>query len=113
MHELAITQSMLELVLEQAKAAGAKEVASINLVIGEMTGIASDSLQFYLHLLSKDTIAAGATLNIKTIKTQGNCRNCNKNFTLNEFDWSCPDCGGASGEITGGRELFLESIEVK
>jgi len=39
MHELAITQSMFDLVLAQAKKAGAKKVGKINLVIGEMTGV--------------------------------------------------------------------------
>lgn len=113
MHELSITQALFDLVLEQAKAAGAKRVGSINLAIGEMTGIVSDSLGFYLRLLSKDTIAEGATLNVKTINTQGHCRNCDKNFLPKESDRQCPDCGGASWEISGGRELFLESIEVE
>ncbi|GAH53158.1 unnamed protein product [marine sediment metagenome] len=39
MHELAITQNMLDLVLEKAGEAEAKEVKRINLVIGEMTGV--------------------------------------------------------------------------
>jgi len=39
MHELAITQNMLDLVLEQAKKIGAERVGKINLVIGEMSGI--------------------------------------------------------------------------
>ena len=54
MHELSITQSMLEIVLKQAEQAHAKKVTKINLVIGEMTGVVSDSVQFYLDFLTKE-----------------------------------------------------------
>ena len=53
MHELAITQSMFELVLEQAEKAKAKKVDKINLVIGEMTGVVGDCVQFYFNFLSQ------------------------------------------------------------
>ncbi len=60
MHEFAITQSMLELVLEQAKEAGTKKVEKINLIIGEMSGYVEESVRFYFDFLSKGTIAAWA-----------------------------------------------------
>jgi hydrogenase nickel incorporation protein HypA/HybF len=113
MHELAITQSMLNLVLEQAEKAGAKEVGKINLVIGEMTGVVGDCVQFYFDFISRGTIAEGAALAIKTVPTQARCRGCNKNFELKEFDWTCPYCQGNNMEIVAGKELFVESIEVE
>ena len=113
MHELSITQSMFDLVLEQATKANAKKVGSINLVIGEMTGVVGDSVRFYLDFLSKRTVAEGAVLNIKSIPTKAKCRRCNKEFDLPEYEWTCPDCKEGDLEITGGTELFLESIEVE
>jgi hydrogenase nickel incorporation protein HypA/HybF len=113
MHELSITQSMLNLVLEQAEKAGAKEVGKINLVIGEMTGVVSDCVQFYFDFLSKGTLAEGAALAFEIIPTQARCRVCAKNFELKEFDWTCPYCHGNNMEIVAGKELFVESIEVE
>jgi hydrogenase nickel incorporation protein HypA/HybF len=113
MHELSITQSMFDLVLEQAKKAEAKKVASINLVIGEMTGVVGDSVRFYLDFLCKGTVAEGATLNIKMVPVKATCRTCNKTFELPEYEWTCPDCKEGGLEIIGGTELFLESIEVE
>jgi len=113
MHELAITQSMLDLVLEQAKKAEAKEVGKINLVIGEMTGVVEQCIQFYFNLLSQETIAEGAALHFTIVPTRARCRVCDKPFELKEFDWSCPYCQGNSMEIISGKELFVESIEVK
>jgi len=113
MHELSITQSMLDLVLEQAQNAGAKEVGKINLVLGEMTGLVDRSVRFYFDFLSKGTAAEGAKLSFKLIPTTARCRNCANDFRLGEFDWTCPYCKGNNIEIVGGKELFVESIEVE
>ena len=113
MHELAITQSMFDLVLEQAKQAEAKKVGKINLVIGEMTGVVGDCVQFYFDFISKGTIAEQAALSFKMIPTTARCRSCGKLFELKEFDWTCPYCQGNSMEIISGKELFVESIEVE
>jgi hydrogenase nickel incorporation protein HypA/HybF len=113
MHELSITQSMLNLVLEQAEKAKAKRVGKIRLVIGEMTGVVSECVQFYFDFLSKGTAAEGAALAIKAVPTQAKCRDCGKVFELEEFDWTCPNCHGNNIEILSGKELFVESIEVE
>lgn len=112
MHELAITQSMFDIVLKQAKEAKAKKVTKINLVIGEMTGVVSDCVQFYLDFLSKDTIAEGAKVSVIMMPAKGQCRSCKQKFDLKEFDWTCPKCHGSNIDIIAGKELFLESIEV-
>jgi len=113
MHELAITQSMLNLILEQAEKAGAGKVGKINLVIGEMTGVVARSVGFYFEFLAKGTPAEGAALNFKITPTTARCRDCDKEFKLGEFDWTCPHCQSNNMEIIGGKELFVESIEVE
>jgi len=113
MHELAITQSMCDLVLEQAKKAGAKKVGKINLVIGEMTGVVGDCVQFYFDFISKGTLAEGAALSFAMVPPKAQCRDCGKTFEIREFDWTCPDCRGSSLQIVAGKELFVESIEVE
>ena len=113
MHELAITQSMLDLVLEQAEKVGAKEVGKINLVIGEMTGVVEECVEFYFDFLNKGTIAEGAALSFTKVPTMARCHGCNNPFELKEFDWTCPYCQGNNMEIIAGKELFVESIEVE
>lgn len=113
MHELSITQSMLDLVLEQAEEAEAKEVKKINLVVGGMTGIVEDCVQFYFKFLGKGTIAEGAALSFTKVPTTAQCQSCGKHFEVEEFVWACPHCGGSNIELTAGKELFVESIEVE
>ncbi len=113
MHELSITQSMLDIVLKQAEKVEAKQVGKINLVIGEMCGIVEECVQFYFNFLSQGTPAEGAALSFTMVPTKARCRDCNKLFELKEFDWACPYCQSSSMEIVAGKELYLESIEVE
>jgi hydrogenase nickel incorporation protein HypA/HybF len=113
MHELAITQDMLDIVLQQAAEAGAKKVETINLVIGELTGFVEECVKFYFDFLAKDTIAEGASLEFTLVAPQARCQKCGGTFKPKEYDWSCPECGGSDIEITAGRELFVESIQVE
>jgi len=113
MHELAITQSMLDLVLEQAEKVKAEKVEKINLVIGEMSGIVDTCVEFYFEFLSKNTIANGAILSFKKTPIQVRCSHCGQLFIPKEFDWSCPSCQNSGMEIVTGNELYIESIEVE
>jgi hydrogenase nickel incorporation protein HypA/HybF len=113
MHELSITQSLLEIVLQQAEQAHAGKVIKINLTIGAMTGVVSDSVQFYLDILTKGTIAEGATVAFTIVPSRAKCRNCQQVFSLPEFDWTCPHCQGKIVDVISGNELFVDSIEVE
>jgi len=112
MHELSITQNILNIVTEHAKRAGAQKVTAINLVVGELTGFVDDSIQFYFDMLSPETIAAGAKLAIRRVPAEIRCRACGEVFALQGHKWSCPKCSAPGGEILSGREFFIESIEV-
>jgi hydrogenase nickel incorporation protein HypA/HybF len=113
MHELAITRSMLDLVLEHAEKAGAEEVGRINLVIGEMTGVVEQSVRFYLGFLGKGTPAEKAELNCRIIPIKARCLECHQEFEPKDYDWTCPNCESNNIDIIGGKELFVESIEVR
>ena len=112
MHELAVTQRVLDIALEKAKEARAKRVTGIKLVIGEMSSIVDDSVQFYFDFLSQDSIASGATLTFERIPVQMRCRQCGTNFTPDKPPWNCPECHQWDVELLAGQELYIDSIEV-
>jgi hydrogenase nickel incorporation protein HypA/HybF len=113
MHELSITQSFLDIALEKAKEAQAKKITKIQLIIGELSGVVDDCVQFYFELLSKDTIAEKANLSFNRMPTKVRCRNCATVFTPEELNWACPNCHGQQVEIVSGRECNIESIEIE
>ena len=113
MHELSITQSMMDIVLDQAKAADAKKVTRINIVIGEMSGVVSDCIQFYFDFLKKGNVAEEAVLDFKSVPVELKCRDCQAVFNPNGSAWVCPSCQGNGLEVVKGQESYVESIEVE
>ncbi|MCX6012489.1 MAG: hydrogenase maturation nickel metallochaperone HypA [Chloroflexi bacterium] len=111
MHELSITQEMVKIVVEQAEKSNLTKITKINLVVGDLTGYAGDSIQFYFDFMSKGTVAEGAELVSKKIKGTFTCLKCDKLFKLSEFSYVCPYCQGDKVKLSGGNELFVESIE--
>jgi hydrogenase nickel incorporation protein HypA/HybF len=65
-----------------------------------------------MDIISKDTIAEGAIVSLKSVPVTAKCLSCGKTFTVKEMEWKCPYCGEINLEVSGGKELFVESIEV-
>jgi hydrogenase nickel incorporation protein HypA/HybF len=112
MHEMAVTQSLLDIVLKEAMAAGAKKVNGVNLVIGELSGLVDDSIQFYFDFMTKGTIAEGAKLNFKRVRAKMKCRACGEEFVTAPDEWVCPKCQQWQAEVVAGKEFYIDSIEV-
>ncbi len=113
MHELPVTESLLEIALRHANKAGASRILSLNIVIGQLASIVDDSVQFYWDMIAEKTPAEGARLNFKRIPPELQCLQCDKKYTPGEDDLACPSCGSAQVKIVAGREFYLESIEVE
>ena len=114
MHELSITQGLLEITLRHAKDAGANRVVNINLVMGQLSSVVDESVQFYWDIIAKGTLAESATLTFERVPASFRCLTCSEPFLLTEqVDYLCPHCGSESVEVTGGDDMRLESIDVE
>ena len=112
MHELAITEEILRIAVEHAERAGAKRITDIHLVIGELSSVVDDSVQFYFDFTSPGTVAEGAELHFQRLPARLRCRQCGHEFEPDGTDWRCPACATMGGDVVAGREFYLESIEV-
>jgi hydrogenase nickel incorporation protein HypA/HybF len=112
MHELGVTENVLEVVLRHAGDAHAARVTRIELVVGAMTGFVSDSIQFCFEALSPGTIAEGAELVFRQVPVRLRCRTCGAEFEPPDLDWRCPYCDAYAGEVLAGREFFVDNIEI-
>lgn len=113
MHEMAIAQGILDIVLKTAAEHNAKKVTSIKLLIGQMTQIEPESLSFGFEALSMGSIAEGAALTITTVPLVGQCNNCQQQFPVEKYCFLCPHCDSASVVVVSGRELAVDYLEVE
>jgi hydrogenase nickel incorporation protein HypA/HybF len=113
MHELSVAESILEISLRHAQPAQARKISDIYLVIGQLSSIIDDSVQFYWDFISKDTPAEGARLHFRRIPAEFHCLDCDQNFMPCGGDLGCPNCSSNHVKITAGEEFYLEAIEVE
>ena len=114
MHELSVTQSILEIALDYARRNQANQILEIHLQIGEITDFDDEWLQRYFDFVSKGTLAEGARLRITRVPARLQCRSCSFQFPLDRETWSseCPSCRSKETELISGREFRVESLEV-
>ena len=115
MHELAVTESILNIVVKHAAASQAQKVLSISLKIGEFTDLIGDWMQHYFDYLSRDTIADGAVLNIERAPVVFQCKECKISFPVSVRDSGkigCTQCGSTNVMLISGREFYIQHIEV-
>jgi hydrogenase nickel incorporation protein HypA/HybF len=74
MHELSVTESILDIATKHGQQAGATRVTDIHLVIGQLASIVDDSVQFYWDIISQDSICAAAKLHFKRIPALLECQ---------------------------------------
>jgi hydrogenase nickel incorporation protein HypA/HybF len=113
MHELSVTENILEISLRNANNANAKRVTNLYLVIGQLASIVDDSVQFYWDIISKDTIAAGAILHFKRLPANLTCLDCNHQYNLVNNGFSCPTCKSDHVKVISGDEFYMEAIDIE
>jgi hydrogenase nickel incorporation protein HypA/HybF len=109
MHELAVTENILEIALKHAEG---HRITDINLVVGQLSSIVDDSVQFYWDTISLGTSAEGAKLHFKRISTELQCRDCEHRYTPAENNFACPRCNSLRVKVVAGEEFFIEAINV-
>ena len=76
MHELSITEHLLEDCIKSAKTQNAVRIRTIHLCIGQLRGIVPECIQLYLDMLSEGTIAQGAQIEAEFPPVKIRCRDC-------------------------------------
>lgn len=112
MHELAVTESILDIASKHAKQANASKVTDIHIVIGRLSSIVDDSVQFYWDIISQDTICAEAKLHFERIPAKLACMDCGREYILDSELTGCPSCQSARVKVVSGDEFRLDSIEI-
>lgn len=109
MHEMSITQGIIDLCLEHA---GGRRIRSLDVEIGELSSVVPEAVEFCFEACSRGTLLEGARMTIIRVAGMGRCEECARETPLTELYGSCRHCGSNRVAIVTGDELRVREIEV-
>ncbi|MCX6995739.1 MAG: hydrogenase maturation nickel metallochaperone HypA [Kiritimatiellaeota bacterium] len=114
MHEISICQNLVAAVLEELtrRQVPPGALRAVGVVAGQQHQLVPEALVFAYELLTKNTPAAGARLDLRLLPLEARCPACGWRGALAPPVFLCGACGQAGIELLGGHELYLESLEV-
>ena len=112
MHEVAVAQRMVEIALRAADENGGGRVVAARLLLGKLTCVDPETLDFAFGVATRGTLAQGCRLEIVRIPARLRCRSCQLEHERDLLE-PCPACGAAGGEVLQGRELRLDAIDLE
>jgi hydrogenase nickel incorporation protein HypA/HybF len=112
MHEMAICESILGILKDEARARGFARVERVCLEIGPLSGVEIEALKFGFDVVMRGSLAEGARLEIAQPKAKAWCMPCGKEVPVRQRFDACPDCGSHQLQIMRGEELRIKELEV-
>jgi hydrogenase nickel incorporation protein HypA/HybF len=110
MHEMALAEGILSVVLD---AADGQNVRRVCLQVGKLLMVVPDSLHFSFALAADGTPAAGAVLELEEIPARWRCKQCGTESILDLPPFHCRSCGASEVEVVSGDELLVEAVELE
>lgn len=112
MHEMSLTESLIELIEGERRKRGFSAVRVVRLAIGALGHVEPEAMRFCFDAVAHGTAVAGARLEIRTVPGEAWCLDCGKTVRVVERFGACPVCGQNRLQVTGGDDMRLEELEV-
>jgi hydrogenase nickel incorporation protein HypA/HybF len=122
MHEVSVVAELIAATLEELEKYDIVLVEEVTMVVGKLTNLGSEQMEFAYEVMSKDTILEGSKLVITEEEIELKCEKCGyegpaKSIVFEEDSHynmpvlSCPDCGGEV-TITAGKSCCITSVKI-
>lgn len=113
MHELGITQSIVDIAERTAREQNAEKVLSVTVEIGELSGVVADAVEFCFEACIQETFLEGCRLIIINIAGLGLCDDCGAEVKIDNMTFSCSECGSYALQRIQGEELDIKELEIE
>jgi hydrogenase nickel incorporation protein HypA/HybF len=127
MHEMAIGETILKIIDQEAKKNSFTKIKSAKLRIGRMEAFEKANLELCLKTYNGGALS-DTKFEIEDVPVSLKCTSCKECYMDTRFDnydfahktahapglytpVPCPECGSIKAEITGGQEMEIVSIE--
>lgn len=112
MHELAITERILEICLKAAAEKNAARIREVYLCMGPFSGVVPECVELYFSVLAQDTIAKDAVLHTTCLPVKVHCQDCGAESEITRTSIACPRCKSLRLKMLSGKEFFVDRLEV-
>ncbi|WP_347906071.1 hydrogenase maturation nickel metallochaperone HypA [Pseudomonas purpurea] len=110
MHELSITQSIVDACCERA---GGARVLCVTLEVGNLSCVMPQALRFCYDVVTEGTPLQGSVLEIIRVPGLSRCRECGATVAMDDMLSTCA-CGSVNLERPhGGDQLRIKSMEIE
>lgn len=111
MHEAALTQGLVSILLAEAERHQVKKITRVRLKVGKMRAVEPQSIAFCFGAFTEGTVAEGAELVIDAVAVIARCHTCDSDFEAIKFHFQCTRCQSRDVVLVQGNELCIESFE--
>ena len=112
MHEMSICEGILQILEERAVADRFDSIRKVRVEIGRFAGVEVEALRFSFDVVTRNSVAEGAVLEIIDLPGRAYCFNCETDVSVNDRFSPCPHCGSGRLTPTGGDEMRIKDLEV-
>ena len=112
MHEMAIAESVLEIVEAAARGNAAARVSTVWLELGALSHVEARALAFCFDAVTRGSLAEGAALEIVTLPGEAWCMPCGVRVALAKLGEPCPRCGSFQLQVLSGEEMRVKEIAI-
>ncbi len=123
MHEVSVVTSIVDAVINELSSYNVEKVNSVVVLVGEMTNLGEEQMQFAYGIVTRDTMLEGSELVIERVPVEARCRSCGyigpvKLLTDPDYEThsipilSCPECGGEI-DVIKGMECTVKCMDIE
>ena len=110
MHEYGVALEIARMAMENA---GSRKIMKINLRIGDLSGVAGESIAMYCDLIFREKQPEKAVeVAIERVAATFLCT-CGERYESERIFNPCPACGSFERSVVDGNQCTIESIEVE
>jgi hydrogenase nickel incorporation protein HypA/HybF len=112
MHEMALAESVLQIIEDYAMKQRFTRVKSVCIEIGALSGVELEALRFCFDAVTRGSLAQGAQLQIIDVPGSGWCMQCGTTVAMEERYSACPRCQSYGLQPSGGTQMRVKELEV-
>ena len=121
MHEVSVVSDIVSAILKELEKYNVERVEEVVLVVGDMTSLGEEQLEFAYEIVTKETKLEGSKLVIEHEKIRVKCNDCGYEGEVRmlESDYgehtipilSCPKCNGKV-KVTAGQTCKVRNLKI-